>query len=361
MIDNVILINSYNSVILFILIFIISIAIDLIIGELPLKIHPVVLIGKLINFFENYYISINNKLSGILLTLSVSFISIISTVILLFLTANLNICFFIIVSILLLSTTFSIKLLISSAKKIMIDLRNDLNKARKSMSFLVSRKTNELSEELIISATIETLSENITDSCISPFFYYFIFGMIFIIMTIFGLDLNRTLLNNIFANNLFYTIIIVSISGTIFYRIINTLDAMVGYKNDKYLQMGWFPAKLDDIFNYIPSRLSGFMVIISSFLLKMDWKNSYFIFKRDSRNCSSPNSGFTMASTAGALNIQLNKKNAYKIGDVNKDLEIEDINRAINLSKMTIIISTIFLLIIFILLMILINYLINFY
>ncbi|MCL2114784.1 MAG: cobalamin biosynthesis protein [Methanobrevibacter sp.] len=361
MIFNLTSFTNYNlndffsiGIIGFILIF--AIAIDLIFGELPTKIHPVVIIGKFIDYFTKYFIKIKSKFSGLYLTLSVTILSL-SIAIIIFLTLTINFYIFIIASILILSSMFSFKLLLSSANDIKNDLSIDINKARKSVSYLVSRKTNELSEKLIISATIETLTENITDSCVSVFFYYLATGIITLFLTLtVSYFFNYTNFNNYnyynniiifinFINNyLFYLIAIVSILAAIFYRILNTLDAMVAYKNQKYMLIGYFPAKLDDLLNYIPSRFSGLMVIISAFLLNLNWRNSYFIFKRDAKNCPSPNSGYTMSAAAGALEIQLKKEDVYTLGDENQELMIDHIDKAIKLSRISILLSVIVLL-----------------
>ena len=134
------------------------------------------------------------------------------------------------------------------------------------------------------------------------------------------------------------------------YRIINTLDAMVGYKNEKYINIGYFSAKLDDILNYIPSRFAGIMVVLSTIFYKsseMDWKNSYKIMRRDARKPPSPNSGFTMASVAGALGVSLIKKGSYVIGEANKELNREDIEKSVKLSSLGINLAIISLILIF--------------
>jgi adenosylcobinamide-phosphate synthase len=116
---------------------------------------------------------------------------------------------------------------------------------------------------------------------------------------------------------------------------------MLGYKTDELKDIGFVPAKIDDILNYIPARISGIYVVMSAYLLKLDGKNAYRIMRRDARNCPSPNSGYTMATTAGALNIQLIKKETYILGDDNKDITADDISKAVKLSKLTIILFTI--------------------
>ncbi|MCI7292050.1 MAG: cobalamin biosynthesis protein [Methanobrevibacter woesei] len=302
-----------------------AIVFDIIIGELPSKIHPVVIIGKIIDFFTGLFIKIRNKFSGLLLFLSTT---IVSTVILfvLFSVVNLNFYLMFIVYGLLLSSTFSIKILLSSANDISNNLKEGIEKARKSVSYLVSRNTNELSEKLIVSATIESLTENITDSYISPIFY---FTIISVIALLFADNINTFLL------------VFVILWIPFLFRISNTLDAMVGYENDKLKYIGYFPAKVDDILNYIPARIAGFLVVVSAFILKLNWKNSYKIMLRDARNCPSPNSGFTMASTAGALNIQLVKKDTYILGDNTVEIDVLHISKAIKLSKFTILLFTI--------------------
>ena len=279
-----------------------AIVIDLLIGEPPSKIHPVVLMGNLIVNLKKYLIKYNNKLTGILITIIIllvfnilfAFIIKISTI---------NYYLFIIISALLLSTTFAIKSLIYSVDQIGEDLNISVNKARNSISYLVSRDTTNLTEPEIISAAVETLTENITDSIIAPIIYTYIFG----------------------------------IFGAVTYRIINTLDAMVGYKTPDNINIGWFPARFDDLLNYIPARITGIMVVFAAFTLRLDWKNSYNIMRRDARKTPSPNSGFPMAAAAGALGIQLRKADYYQLGDNINQLKIETIKKTILLTKITIV------------------------
>ncbi len=286
-------------------IILIAITIDILFGELPSNIHPVVLMGKIIEYFNNLkekHSSMDSRLAGVVLTIFLILtISSIFGIILWF--SRFNYLFLILISSLLLSTTFSIKLLLSSAADVNADLNKDLTKARKSISYLVSRDTSELSQENIISAVIETLTENISDSVVSPLFYTFILGVI----------------------------------GGIAYRVVNTLDAMIGYKNPKNINIGWFPAKLDDILNYLPARITGILIVVASIMIKLDWKNAYKIMIRDAKKTSSPNSGYPMAATAGALGVQLIKPGYYQLGDNINHLRSETINETILLAKITII------------------------
>ena len=351
--------NNLNIYLIFLLI--LSILIDLIIEEVPSKYHFVVLIGKIIDFFKNKLINMKNKTSGIFLTIfSLIITSIIliiiynvniflSTFLAIYLTIfcniltnnffNMNFCIIIeyiifgIITSIFLSQFFSIKMLINSSLKIKKDLKDNIETARKSISMFVSRDTSNLSEQYIISASIESMTENITDSYVSSIFYYFLFSLFGIF---FGLN--------------YYYIIFLAILGANIHRIINTLDAMVGYKTKILANIGWFPAHLDDILNYIPSRFAGIMIVLSAYILKLNGKNSFKIFKRDSKKTPSPNSGYTMAAVAGALDIQLEKKETYILGDNNQKLNIDKITDSVKLTKMSICLSTIILIIIFLIL-----------
>ncbi len=305
--------------------FFISLIIDLFYGELPTKIHPVVIIGKMIAFFKNIFIKYHNRWSGFFTTLFTIVISCLILSVVMFI-SSVNEYLFIIIFSIVLSQTYSIKMLLSTAKDIENDLKQDLNKARQSVSYLVSRDTDELTESFIVSATIESMTENITDSYVAPVFYFIVVSIIFMIL------------------NIDYYMILLFVP--FIYRISNTLDAMLGYTTDELIDIGFIPAKLDDFLNYIPSRLSGLFVVLSAYLLRYNGNNAFKIMKRDARKCPSPNSGYTMASTAGALNIQLVKKDTYILGDNTNEIDVSDISKAIKLTSLTIALFTIFILII---------------
>ena len=302
---------------------ILSLLVDFIYGELPTKIHPVVIIGKFISFFKNIFIKYKNRLSGFFTTLF-TVICCCALLVMIMLICSINDNLFFVIFSIFLSSTFSINMLISTAKNIENDLKYDINKARQSVSYLVSRDTDKLTESFIVSATIESMTENITDSYIAPIFYFALGSIIFIIFNI---------------NDFIILLLIPFI-----YRISNTLDAMLGYTTDELIDIGFFPAKLDDFLNYIPSRISGVLVIISAYLLGYNGKNAYIIMKRDARKCPSPNSGYTMAPTAGALDIQLVKKDTYILGDDTYEINVLDISKAIKLTSLTIALFTVIVL-----------------
>lgn len=334
LLNNIMLTNVNNIVSFKLFLFIIcalifSLAIDVLFGEIPTKIHPVVFMGSLINFLKNHLINIKNRISGLILVLCSCIISSVILLILYLFIKNNFILLFILFSIIL-SSTFSINMLLETAINVKNDLNEDIKKARRSVSYLVSRNTDELTESFIVSAVIESLTENITDSYVAPIFYYFVCGIIILLYPV--------------QFHLYFLLLV-----PVLYRLSNTQDAMLGYTTDELIHIGYVAAKIDDVLNYIPSRIAGLFVVISAFLLNMNGKNSFKIMMRDARKCPSPNSGYTMASTAGALNIKLVKKDTYSLGDNNKEITSEDIEKAVTLSKLSIILFTITIIILFIL------------
>lgn len=177
-----------------------------------------------------------------------------------------------------------------------------IEEARYAVSMIVGRDTAELTEEGVTKAAVETVAENGSDGVIAPMLYMAVGGAPLMFL----------------------------------YKGINTMDSMLGYKNDRYLYFGRRAAKLDDLANYIPARISGWLMVAAAFLTGMDGKNAAKIYKRDRRNHASPNSAQTEAAVAGALRVQL-AGNAYyfgklyekpTIGDKLREVEPEDIRRA---------------------------------
>ena len=195
---------------------------------------------------------------------------------------------------------------------------------------MVSRKTDELNKEHIISAVIETLTENIPDSYVSTIFYYSIVGIIAFLLGFNDFD-----------------VVILAVLAALIHRVADTMDSMLGYKSDELYNIGFVPAHLDDVLNYIPARISGMLIVISAALLGLNWKGANYIMKRDARNCDSPNSGYTMATVAGALNIQLEKEGVYTLGDNLHPLKVECIDKAIDITRLTIFLISIFFFVVF--------------
>ena len=326
-----------NSIYMLLTILLFALAFDLLIGEFPVKLHPVVWIGNIIGFFKNHLINYNSKMAGLILSIAVILIS--SLIVLVpmliakhYLYLNDGMLYvFKLIAVLLLSSTFSVKLLLDSARDVEKDLKNNnLKKAREAVSYLVSRKTDELNKEHVISAVIETLSENIPDSYVSTIFYYSIVGI-----AAFLLGFND------------FDVVILALLAALIHRVVDTMDSMLGYKTDELYNIGFVPARLDDALNYIPARISGILIVIASAILGLNWKGANYIMKRDAGNCDSPNSGYTMATVAGALNIQLEKEGVYTLGDNLHPIKVECIEKAIDIARFTIFLITIFFFVVF--------------
>ncbi len=291
----------------------IAYVLDLILGDPRWIYHPVVAIGKLISFLEKILYRFKNKiLTGFILniiTLSLTFI------ISLFFT-YLGVFF----EIFFLFTTLATKSLADEGKKVYRILKSgDIEKAKKELSYLVSRDTANLSTNKVIMSIVETISENTVDGFVSPAFFAFLGS--FFEVTIFGKALSLAL------------------PFAMTYKAINTLDSMVGYKNEKYIEFGKFSAHVDDVANFIPARLTGLLFVpIACIILRYNLKNSLKIFFRDRNKHSSPNSGQSEAAYAGALGIQFGGKISYfgkdyekpTIGDKLKEFDYEDIKKYLN-------------------------------
>ncbi|MCH7560748.1 MAG: cobalamin biosynthesis protein [Nitrosopumilus sp.] len=293
-------------------IFIISIAIffDFTFGDPKNKYHPTAWIGGLIAKLTPFAINKNHvieKLGGILvvtITLSI--------VILLLLMLNIGISLIsidiisLIVSIiiggLLLKTTIAIRGMEKHAKAVLESLDHDnLDMARTNLSMIVKRNTKNLDKNHVISGVLESISENTVDGITGPLFYFALFGL----------------------------------PGAFLYRVINTADSMIGYKTDIFRNVGWFSATCDTILNYIPSRLTGLVMIISAAILQNNWKESYKIMIRDGKKTESSNAGYPMAALAGALGTKFEKINHYKLGNGEIILTQEHVTSALTMMKLT--------------------------
>jgi len=179
--------------------------------------------------------------------------------------------------------------------------KGDLDSARNHLSMIVKRDTKHLDKNHILSAVLESVSENTVDGVTGPLFYYAIFGL----------------------------------PGAFVYRAINTIDSMIGYKTILFKNVGWFGAKCDTVLNYVPSRLTGLVMILSALILGYNWKESFYIMKRDSRKLESSNAGFPMAVLAGALGTKLEKINYYRIGDGCTEFTKSHIISALTLMKVS--------------------------
>ena len=289
----------------------IAYVLDLIFGDPQNIIHPVQIIGKMINIGEKSLLGKKYKsdrkykfFAGMILNITV--ISLTYEITYLIRRISENSIIFTVAEIYLMYTVFSINSLAREGNRVYNILKEgNIERARKDLSYLVSRDTGTMDEKMIIRSTMETISENTVDGIVAPMLYMFLGG----------LPLSMT------------------------YKAINTFDSMVGYKNEKYMDFGKFSAKLDDVANFIPARITGILIVIASVILGYDYKNSLKIFIRDRKNHSSPNSGHAEAGVAGALGVQFGGRVSYfgkevdkpVIGDKIKDFELEDIKKNIKI------------------------------
>ena len=298
----------------FLLKFWIAYLLDLIFGDPYWFPHPVRLIGGYINLLEkNIYKFKNKKFWGAFLALVVIGTTAVISYYIAKTSEYLEVFF--------LYTTLATKSLGAEGIKVYKILKSgDLEKAQKELSYLVSRDTGEMDEVQVVRSTMETIAENSVDGIIAPMFYAFLGSLI----VIDGISL--------------------ALPIAMGYKAVNTLDSMVGYKNEKYIDFGMVSAKIDDLFNLIPARLSGILIIpIATFILGMGIKKPLKIFFRDRKNHSSPNSGHPEAAFAGAIGVQFGGKTRYfgkvyekpTIGDKLKEFEKEDIKKCYKIMFMT--------------------------
>ena len=254
---------------------------DIILGDPHWLPHPVRWIGRAVHFIETGLrkTGLPLRLSAVLLTFIV-----VSTTLALSLSAILLAYRFsdpagFIISVIIMYTTLSTRSLYDEGMKVYTDLRNNnLIAARNNLSMIVGRDTDHLDSGEVIRGAVETIAENSVDGVISPLFYAMIGGP----------------------------------ALAIAYKAINTLDSMVGYKNEKYIDLGWASARLDDLANYIPARISGILIPIAALLCGKGLRNSLRTVLHDRKNHPSPNCGIPEAAVAGALGVQLGGVNYYQ-------------------------------------------------
>ena len=295
------------------LIFGLAFLIDLIFGELPDRIHPTLLIGRVIAYFKPKIKSKNSrteKMNGVLLGIFIIMLVTVPVYFLIFLVHEfLGWAPYIVVSAFILSTTIAIKCMGQYTLPVAEALENeDFDKAKDLLPFIVRRDPAALNKQHIISAAVETIAEGTTDGVTSPFFYFALFG----------------------------------VPGAATFRVINTLDSMVGYKDQHHINIGWFSAKLDTTSNYIPARLTAILMVVAALLMNENWRKSWNIMQRDKKNTESLNAGWTLSAMAGALRIQLEKPNFYKIGD-KEEVSSTHIRRALRIMLLTTILFSIFI------------------
>jgi len=326
-------------------ILLLALLIDFLFGELPRVTHPVVWIGKVISFCERFAPSepfacfhsrqlplviarsgatkqshstqdrLREKSSarsqlvyGGAMVLLTILIFTLPVYFLLLYVSQVSPIAYIAVGALLLKPSFSFTELRQTALKIKVLLaRDNLEGARARMPALVSREAQNLGKPEVVSATVESVAENTCDSIIAPLLYFLLFG----------------------------------VPGAVAYRVVNTSDAMIGY-HGRYEYLGRFAAKLDDVLNFIPARISGLLLVIAAHLCRKDRKNAWRIMLRDHGKTESPNAGWPMSAAAGALRVRLEKVGCYSLGDTNNPLSPDLIASGVKLSEVATLLCVLF-------------------
>jgi adenosylcobinamide-phosphate synthase len=275
----------------------IAVVLDIAFGDPPNAIHPVAWMGQVLVLLEKGAPKQNPArefIYGIFMTLFTTALFAIPCYFLLHYLHNLNEVAYIIAAAVILKLTFTIRGLNRTALKIKsLLLENNISKTRFELRALVSRNTAELETPLLASAAVESVAEGSCDSLVAPLFFYLILG----------------------------------VPGAIAYRVINTFDSMIGY-HGKYEYLGKFPARFDDVLNYIPARLAA-LALITAAATKKNARRAWQTARREHIKTESPNAGWPMAAMAGALAIRLEKVGHYILGEGYPPPSTENIDGAV--------------------------------
>lgn len=283
------------------LVLLLAVALDLAVGDPPNALHPTAWMGSVIAFGKRHAPTRGAIAQFVYGALLIFIGAMLFALIVYFGSTQVRTwseIVFVIASAMLLKTTFTLRGLIRAAHEVQAALTaNDLPKARRLVAWhLVSRDTRNLDESHVVSATVESVAENLADSIVAPLFYFAILGL----------------------------------PGAFAYRFVNTADAMIGYHGaTEYL--GKFAARLDDGLNFIPSRLSGALIFLAALFVHADAGQAWRIMLRDHVRTASPNAGYPMSAMAGALGARLEKISHYTLGDTTSPLIPETIARSIHL------------------------------
>jgi adenosylcobinamide-phosphate synthase len=276
-----------------------AVVLDLALGEPPLWGHPVVWMGKFIALWEKAGLQgkpLFQFIYGLIMTLFTAALFALPVYFLLHFLEQWNSLVYIIAGACLFKTTFSLRELGRAALKIKRLLASgDLAGARFNLRALVKRDSKDLAEPLVVSAAVESVAENICDSFVAPLFYFLLLG----------------------------------VPGAMAYRVVNTLDAMIGM-HGKYEYLGKFAARLDDVLNLIPARLSALLIVLAAFCVRQNARKSWNTMLSDHARTESPNAGWPMSAAAGALSVQFTKIDHYQLGQPDKPLKaglIDDVLR----------------------------------
>lgn len=278
-------------------IFALATAFDILVGEPPSSIHPVVWIGRLISLLRRQ--APPTRAGGLAVALLVILCTVAAGHILVYAGGLITPALGVLLAAYLLKSTFAVRCLLETSRSIGRAIDDDMKSAKSMLPALVGRKTESLTPAQARSAVIESLSENYVDSVLSPILYYLLFQP-------FGLGLEAALA----------------------FKAISTMDSMLGYKTAELVHMGYVPAHLDDLANFIPARVSIIIIALSS---PGRAGSALAAALRDHGRTPSPNSGWPMAAAAGALGVRLDKPGYYVLLDEGREPRAEDIGRSLRL------------------------------
>lgn len=292
------------------LVVILAMALDIVAGEMPAFMHPVVWMGRLLGFGVRLGPRRGRVvpfLFGAVLLITVSTLfGLVAFALMKYLRAE-NPLAYVVTGGILLKSCFSVRGLARAASRVKANLiRNDLEQARIDLRSLVSRDTEKLDEQSVIGATVESVAENTSDSFVAPIFWFLLLGL----------------------------------PGAMVYRVVNTADAMIGYRG-KFEFLGKFTARADDVLNLVPSRVTGLLLVVASWGARLDVRRSWHIMCRDHRRTESWNAGWPMSAMSGSLNVRLEKPGHYVLGDAVKSLLPETINESVRLMSVSVAVWTI--------------------
>ena len=282
------------------LILALALILDFAFGDPPDAFHPVAWMGKVISSLEKRGMSrptSSHFAYGVMIAIVVIALFTTPAYLLLSYLESVSLVAYVITGAILLKLTFSFRELRRTALKIKNLLHDEkLDRARFELRALVGRDTSTLSKPHLVSATVESVAESTCDSFVAPLFFFLIFG----------------------------------IPGAIAYRAVNTLDSMIGY-HGRYEHLGKFASRADDMLNYIPARVTALLLVAAAFFSGRNGKKAWRVALSDHSKTESPNAGWPMAATAGALNVQLEKANHYKLGGANARLVSKTIGESLTL------------------------------
>ncbi len=309
----------------FSLLFLAAIALDLLIGDPRWYPHPVRLIGWQCSFFEKYFRKIFAErlhVAGVFTAFFVLLFTEGSVYAILLVAHHCSRIAELITAVFLLYTSVAIRDLLAHSRRVYRQLyRDNLLKARQAVAMIVGRDTAALDKAGVIRAAVETVAENMADGIVAPLFWAMAAVVVDGIVPRFatgGLEP-----------------VSCAVLGAFFYKACNTMDSMFGYKNERYINFGWFAARLDDCVGYLPARIAGGCLVVAAPFIGLRGRGALRIMMRDKSCHASPNAGYPEAAVAGALGVQLGGAASYfgtinekpTIGDAERGLETVDILR----------------------------------